>query len=129
MITMEFPSIFIPRVTCQTSEQYIKEVFDYFLCGECVKKVDLIIKEDGRTGKMYQIAFVHFTKVPETEETKELKEKLEKGESVMLTYNYPWYWVLRKNTSAERREKGRPRLLSEKDMKEIKAAQELLRCD
>ena len=89
--------------------------------------MDLIIKEDGRTGKMYQIAFVHFTKVSESEETKELKEKLEKGESVMLTYNYPWYWVLRKNTSAERREKGRPRLLSEKDMTEIKAAQESLR--
>ena len=124
---MDFPSIFIPRVTCQTNDKYIKEVFNYFLGSECVKEVDLIIKEDGRTGKMYQIAFVHFTKVSESKETKELKDKLEKGESVMLTYNYPWYWVLRKNTSAERREKGRPRLLSEKDMKEIKEAQESLR--
>ena len=73
-----------------------QEVFDYFLCDEC-EKSGFDNKRGWSYGKNVSNRIRRFTKVPETEETKELKEKLEKGESVMLTYNYPWYWVLRKN--------------------------------
>ena len=127
--TMQIPSAFLPRVSYSHDETYIAEVFwAYFGTEENpVSRVDLIPKEDPRTGQMYGIAFVHFQEnVEETAEVTAFCETLGKNDSVKLVHSYPWYWIIRKNTSspAAKKSQNRPRVLSEKDEASIKEAQQ-----
>jgi hypothetical protein len=126
---MQIPSAFLPRVSYSHDEAYIAEVFwAYFGTEQSpVSRVDLIPKEDPRTGQMYAIAFVHFhEEVEETPEVSAYCEKMAKNDSVKLVHSYPWYWIIRKNTSspAGKKTQNRPRVLSEKDEASIKEAQQ-----
>ena len=127
-MSFQFPSVFIPRVSGNHNGEYIENVFwAYFGGEECpVARVDLIMKEDARTGHIYQIGFVHFKPMLGTpsEEIATLEAKLESGESIKFMHAHPWYWVLRKNTSKPK--SNRPRVLSEADEAEVKAAQKAL---
>ena len=113
---MLFPSIFIPRVSCNNNEAYIESIFwKYFGGTETpILRIDLIKKQDARSGQNYQIAFVHFKEVAETESIQSLASQLENGESVKFVHNYPWFWILRKNTSKPK-VRDMPRVLTKKD--------------
>tara|TARA_Y100000992_G_scaffold267818_1_gene206603 strand:- start:2927 stop:3460 length:534 start_codon:yes stop_codon:yes gene_type:complete len=125
---MQFPSIFIPRVSCNNDEAYIESIFWHYFGGTetPILRIDLIVKEDARSGQIYQIAFVHFKEVAETESIQSLASQLENGESVKFVHSYPWFWILRKNTSKPK-VRGMPRVLTEKDEAEIMKAQEELK--
>ncbi len=125
---MQFPSIFIPRVSCNNNEAYIESIFWHYFGGNetPISRIDLIVKEDARSGQIYQIAFVHFKEVAETESIQSLASQLENGESVKFVHSYPWFWILRKNTSKPK-VRGMPRVLTEKDEAEIMKAQEELK--
>ena len=127
MSSFAFPSVFIPRVSGQNDEAYIENIFWAYFGGEesPISRIDLIMKEDNRTGHMYQIAFVHFMAMTNpSAEVMELAAKLDSAESVKFVHSYPWYWILRKNTSKPK--ETRPRVLSEADEAEIKKAQQVL---
>ena len=121
---MQFPSIFIPRVSCHNDEAYIESIFWHYFGGNetPVSRIDIIMKEDARNGQLYQIAFVHFKEVAETESIQSLASQLEKGESVKFVHSYPWFWILRKNTSTQK-VRDMPRVLTKKDEAEIMKAQ------
>jgi hypothetical protein len=89
-------------------------------------RIDLIVKEDARSGQIYQIAFVHFKEVVETESIQNLASQLENGESVKFMHSYPWFWILRKNTSKSK-VRSMPRVLTKKDEAEIMKTQEELK--
>ena len=122
---MLFPSIFIPRVSCHNNEAYIESIFWHHFGGTetPILRIDLIAKEDARSGQIYQIAFVHFKEVAETESIQSLASQLENGESVKFVHSYPWFWILRKNTSKPK-VRDMPRVLTKKDEAEIMKAQE-----
>ena len=121
---MLFPSIFIPRVSCHNNEAYIESIFWHYFGGTetPILRIDLIKKQDARSGQIYQIAFVHFKEVAETESIQSLASQLENGESVKFVHNYPWFWILRKNTSKPK-VRDMPRVLTKKDEAEIMKAQ------
>ncbi len=127
---MQFPSIFIPRVSCHNNEAYIESIFwQYFGGTETpILRIDLIVKEDARNGQIYQIAFVHFKEVAETESIKSLASQLENGESVKFVHSYPWFWILRKNTSKPK-VRDMPHVVLKKDEAEIIKTQEELKAN
>ena len=81
---MQFPSIFIPGVSFNNNEAYIESIFWRYFGGTetPILRIDLITKQDARSGQNYQIAFVHFKEVAETKSTQSLASQLENGESV-----------------------------------------------
>jgi hypothetical protein len=121
------PSVFLPRVSGYHDESYIEQVFwAYFGTPETpIARIDMIPKEDAKTGQMYAIAFVHFQpEMVETDEVSSFRAAMEKDDSVKLVHSYPWYWIIRKNTSSPSSRASRPRVLSEKDEADIKKAQQ-----
>ena len=56
------------------------------------------------------------------------KGQLEKGESVKFVHSYPWFWILRKNTSKSK-VRSMPRVLTKKDEAEIIKTQEELKAN
>ena len=123
-------SIFIPRVSCNNDKAYIESIFWHYFGGNetPVSRIDLIVKEDARNGQIYQIAFVHFKEVAETESTQSLASQLENGESVKFVHSYPWFWILRKNTSKPK-VRDMPHVVLKKDEAEIIKTQEELKAN
>ena len=87
----------------------------------------MVEKTDNRTGKPFLIAFVFFNPL----ERHEIPEwvcnfaaDIESGKRLKLIHSHPWYWNMSKNTGTRRSPVlDRPRVLSEADAADIKAAQ------
>jgi hypothetical protein len=126
--TVQIPSLCIPRVFFQFDEAYIEQVF-YDLFGadvhgkSCVERIDLINKEDRRTGEPFLVAFLHFVKeMPVSEELTAFIQRIESGEEVKIVYRYPWFWKVRKNVATKHTRRG-PRIMSANDEAELRKFQ------
>jgi hypothetical protein len=129
--TVQIPSLCIPRVFINFDESYIERVFcDLFGSdihgNSCVERIDLINKEDRRTGEPFHVAFVHFVKEMATsEELTAFIQRIESGEEVKIEYRYPWFWKVRKNMATKRTRRG-PRIMSAKDEEDLRSYQKEL---
>lgn len=130
---IQIPSLCIPRVYFQFDEAYIEQVFVSIFGGvpngdqgmkSCIQKIDLVGREDRKTGEPFNIVFIHFHDgVANTPETKSFVEKIESGQEVKLMYRHPWFWKARKNNATRyepRQNTNKPRMiLSEEDEAEV----------
>jgi hypothetical protein len=126
--TVQIPSLCIPRVFFNFDEAYIEQVFcDLFgsdVHGKsCVERIDLITKEDRRTGEQFLVVFLHFVKeMPISEELTAFIQRIESGEEVKIEYRYPWFWKVRKNMATKHTRRG-PRIMSAKDEADLRKFQ------
>ena len=73
-------------------------VFERIAIGpSCIEKVDMVMREDKRTGEPYFLVFLHFRLVDRTPESEYLADKINKDGEVKVQYDHPWFWKLRKN--------------------------------
>ena len=110
-LSIEIPSICIPRVMCFITEDKIRKVFEDLLgppvtanpeIRSCVDRVDMIIREDVRTREPYFLVFVHFHPIEHTQEAQYLSSQINKNQEVVVVYDNPWFWKLRKNEGTRR---------------------------
>lgn len=93
---MSSPSLCIPRVFSNIGWMRIKETIEEAGWGS-VQRVDVIPKKNDN-GDSFNRVFVHFNKWnTEDADVKTVVDALEEGESIKMTYDEPWFWVIRKS--------------------------------
>ena len=88
------------------------QVFGGTIHGEsCIQRIDLVGREDMRTGEPFNIVFLHFKQeIPSSAELEAFIERIEAGEEIKIEYKYPWFWKVRKN-NAKKHESNGPRMI------------------
>ena len=91
----------------------------------CVETVDMISRTDRNTGEPFHVVFVHFSEnMYESEYLNDFADRINKDEEVKIQYNPPWFWKVRKNKAATRKEvRTGPRIMSRKDEEEFMTTQ------
>ena len=135
MSATHIPSVCLPRVFIRFDEEYINRVFCDLFGGSfsepnrasCIDHIDMIQREDKKTSELFHVVFIHFVEegVVSSPEAEAFVAKINANEEVKLEYSHPWFWKVRKNNATKRTRRG-PRILSEKDTEEIRAAQKAL---
>jgi hypothetical protein len=128
------PSVCLPRVYHKFDANYVEgifcELFGPDMYGNsCVEKVDMISRTDRNTGEPFHVVFVHFSEhMYESEYLIDFADRINKDEEVKVQYNPPWFWKVRKNKAATRKEaRTGPRIMSRKDEEEfMKTQREIL---
>jgi hypothetical protein len=95
-IIMSSPSLCIPRVFSNIGWKRIKDTIEEAGWGS-IQRVDVIPKKNDN-GDTFNRVFVHFNKWnTDKDEIKTIVSALEEGESIKMTYDEPWFWVIRKS--------------------------------
>jgi hypothetical protein len=84
------PSICIPRVFNNISEDRIRRVFDELSLGR-ISAVD-IKERRSEKGESFKSVYVHFDKWFWTENAQTTRKKLISGKEVKIVYDNPWFW-------------------------------------
>lgn len=91
-ISGSFPSICIPRVFDNITQDFIQNTFNSLFGGKYVECVDVVEKINDR-GEKYKRVFIHFRGWPTKKaEIAELREKLLSGQEVKIMYDARWFW-------------------------------------
>lgn len=110
-------SIYLPRIdqrslplgayhgpmTCSSFEEYLDNAKDFIALAftkngiGAVKKVDLVEKQDARTGYNYLIGFVHFEKWEENEGALSLQRDMADDKITAKLHVGDRYWICAKN--------------------------------
>lgn len=99
------PSLCIPRVFDNITEQRVKEVFEVeYGFGE-VDRIDMVPMKNA-TGRQFKRVFVHFIKWSTSDRMQVVRDALLNGEMVKIVYDDPWYWKIGKS-HAKKPEHGR----------------------
>jgi hypothetical protein len=123
--TVQIPSLCIPRMFVNFPPGYIEEVFCNLFGpnvqgNSCVECIDLITREDRKTGEPFQVAFLHFVKdMPASEELVAFIQRIDEGQEVKIEYRFPWFWKVRKNMAINYSRRG-PRIMSAKDEEDLR---------
>lgn len=128
--TLAIPSVCLPRVYHKFDANYVEgifcELFGPDMYGNsCVDKVDMVSRTDRNTGEPFHVVFIHFSDhMYYSEYLSDFAARIGNDEEVKIQYNPPWFWKVRKNKAANRKEvRTGPRIMSRKDEAEIMKAQ------
>ena len=125
--TINVPSVCIPRVHSSMNGEGVAQVFNEVFGQDCVHHVDMVQREDRKTGYPFFIAYVHFDVIRDVEAFEQcggtqFLEKINADKEVRLVYRDPWFWKVRRNTKTKHVRRG-PRILSDEDTEEFMAHQ------
>ena len=125
------PSVCLPRVYHKFDANYVEgifcELFGQDMYGNsCVEKVDMVSRTDRNTGEPFHVVFIHFSDhMYYSDYLGDFAARIGKDEEVKIQYNPPWFWKVRKNKAANRKEvRTGPRIMSREDEAEIMAKQQ-----
>lgn len=125
------PSVCLPRVYHKFDANYVEgifcELFGQDIYGNsCVEKVDMVSRTDRNTGEPFHVVFIHFSDhMYYSDYLGDFAARIGKDEEVKIQYNPPWFWKVRKNKAANRKEvRTGPRIMSRKDEAEIMTKQQ-----
>ena len=102
------PSLCIPRVFANITEERIRDIFVKLDIGE-LSRVDIVKTADEK----YNRAYIHFLKWKETEEGKQARKCVMDGDDFKVIYDGPWFWKV----SAYRPSESKPRMVFDDDKK------------
>jgi len=84
------PSLCIPRVFTNWTEQRIRRVFDELGMGE-ILRIDVVGKNTGK-GEKFNRVFVHFKRWFSNQNADMARERLLNGKDIKIVYDDPWFW-------------------------------------
>ena len=87
-------SICIPRVMYFVNSQQITSVFAHIFGENLVSQVDMIERQDNKTGEGFYLVFVHFNST--NEHLDQFMSKLESEGEVKVIYQEPWFGSARR---------------------------------
>ena len=123
--TINVPSVCIPRVHSSMNSDGVAQVFNEVFGQHCVHHVDMVQRQDHKTGYPFYIAYVHFDVIRDVEAFEQcggetFLAKIKADREVRLVYRDPWFWKVRRNTKTKHVRRG-PRILSDEDTEEFMA--------
>jgi len=92
IVPINYPSLCIPRVFNNVSEEQIKKVFMNLNFG-VIQKIDIIQRKNIKE-ETYKCAFIHFVKWNNNEYVNKQRIKLLLEEELKIMYDQPWYWKI-----------------------------------
>ena len=103
------PSICIPRVFNNITQDFIGKTFNELLGGRFVERVDLVQKTNEK-GDTFKRAFIHFSSWPTKDpQVVAVREKLLAGGEVKVMYDDPWFWKCSESKSSRPAPRQAPR--------------------
>jgi hypothetical protein len=103
---IQLPSLCLPRIYFDFDEAYINNVFlNMFghttIDGQSpVHRIDIVPREDRKTGEPFNVVFVHFKKTTINNAfIQSFTQQLNQGQELRIYYNHPWFWKVRKSDS------------------------------
>ena len=125
--TINVPSVCIPRVHSSMDGDGVAQVFNEVFGQDCVHHVDMVERQDRKTGYPFFIAYVHFDVIRDVAAFEQcggsqFLDKINADKEVRLVYRDPWFWKVRRNTKTKHVRRG-PRILSDEDTEEFMAHQ------
>ena len=128
------PSVCLPRIYHKFDANYVEGIFCELFGPDaygnsCVQQIDIIERTDRNTGEPFKVVFIHFSEnMFHSDYLSDFANRINNDEEVKIQYNPPWFWKVRKNKAASRKEvRTGPRIMSRKDEEEfMKAQREIL---
>jgi hypothetical protein len=84
------PSLCIPRVFTNWTENRIRRVFDDLGMGE-IQRIDVVSKTTEK-GEKFNRVFVHFKRWFANQNADMARERLLNGKEIKIVYDDPWFW-------------------------------------
>jgi hypothetical protein len=84
------PSLCIPRVFTNWTENRIRRIFDDLGMGE-IQRIDVISKTTEK-GEKFNRVFVHFKRWFSNQNADMARERLLNGKEIKIVYDDPWFW-------------------------------------
>lgn len=103
MSSIQFSSVFIPRVSSWITEPMIQNTFWKNMLG-FVSRVDFVSKMD-KNCVLYNAAYIHMQQWMDTTEAIHFLERIEEKGQARIVYDDPYYWIVLKNTSDNQKPK------------------------
>lgn len=94
------PSLCIPRVFANITENRIRRVFDELLLGK-ISRIDMI-EHKSDNGETHKRVFIHFEKWFWNQEAQLTRQRLISGKDIKIVYDNPWFWKVSANRSESR---------------------------
>ena len=99
MSSVEIPSICIPRAHSSITEHLVEQTFDQLFGVGTVRDVDMLLREDYKTGEFFWLVFVHFNNYNPTLDDINLVEcindfvrRVNAGEELRIQHSAPYFW-------------------------------------
>ena len=86
------PSMCIPRVFTNITEQRIRKVFDELNIGT-IYRIDIVNKNTEK-GENFNRVFIHFSKWNTTANAEKARTMLLNGKEIKIIYDEPWFWKI-----------------------------------
>ena len=90
------PSLCIPRTHANIRRGRLFAVFRSLGLG-WIGRIDMVEKQDEKTGAPFIRVFIHFTKWFPNNKTRQFLDHLETKKSANIVYDDPWYWKVTKS--------------------------------
>lgn len=84
------PSLCIPRVFTNWTENRIRRIFDDLGMGE-IQRIDVVSKTTEK-GEKFNRVFVHFKRWFANQNADMARERLLNGKEIKIVYDDPWFW-------------------------------------
>jgi hypothetical protein len=84
------PSLCIPRVFTNWTENRIRRIFDDLGMGE-IQRIDIVSKTTEK-GEKFNRVFVHFKRWFANQNADMARERLLNGKEIKIVYDDPWFW-------------------------------------
>jgi hypothetical protein len=94
---IETPSICIPRVFANISEQRVRAIFNNLAFGD-IQQIDMVHKTNSK-GEQFQRVFIHFSSWNHNDQIDRVRLQLLAKQPVQIVYDDPWFWKLSASTS------------------------------
>lgn len=119
--TIDVPSVCIPRVHSSMNSDGVAQVFNEFFGQDCVHHVDMVQRQDYKTGYPFYIAYVHFDVIRDVKAFDQcggdtFLAKIKADQEVRLVYRDPWFWKVRRNTKTKHVRRGPRQQQQEEDL-------------
>ena len=86
------PSLCIPRVFSNWTENRIRCIFDSLFMGE-ILRIDVVSKTSEK-GEKFNRVFVHFKRWFANQNADMARERLLNGKEIKIVYDDPWFWKI-----------------------------------
>jgi hypothetical protein len=94
-VAKHLPSVCIPRVFSNITQERVKRVFEELNLGS-IKKIDMLERTHEK-GETFKRVFIHFDHWNDYGQAVEARKKLLSGKEIKIVYDDPWFWKVSEN--------------------------------
>lgn len=85
-----YPSLCIPRVFNNISEDKIRQVFNDISLGK-IRRIDIVARKNEK-GEPFKRVYIHFESWHSNDSAVAARRKIISGKEIKIVYDNPWFW-------------------------------------